>query len=379
VAFPLSHLDPQDLDPELPTDSHQTSIKRHLQVIDPDAAIDAIDPFDAIRPQAIDSDAVDAEATDVIEQLTDPVEAADLSDTIDPVIDPVIEAASSAAGQRSARSAKVARLLDNLSTCTDPVRRLQIQEEVALATLPVARSIASRYRGRGVDVGDLEQIAALGLVKAVRRWKSGLSEDFLQYAVPTITGEIKRYFRDSWWTVRPPRRLQEARAAMAQAEQDLRQRSGQEPDEKALATELGLDIRTVRQAKEVRQSARPTSLEDPARSTGRWPTRTPNSGTPRNGSPCRPYCPLSVPATVPSSTCASTAAGRRPRSASTSASARCRCPGSCGTSSRRCASDGKPDRPVAPRRDSEALEALGRVFLLVRRFRNVDRFRRSRR
>ncbi len=171
--------------------------------------------------------------------------------------------------QRSARSAKVSGLLAQLADCTDSTERERLQSDVAVATLPVARSIASRYRGRGVDIGDLEQIAALGLVKAVRRWKPGLSDDFLQYAVPTITGEIKRYFRDCWWTVRPPRRLQEARAALGQAEQDLRQRTGREPDDLMLAHELDLDLRTVRQAKTVRQCARPTSLEDPATDNGR--------------------------------------------------------------------------------------------------------------
>lgn len=167
-----------------------------------------------------------------------------------------------------ARSERVSTLLAELANCSDPAERHRIQSEVAEATLPVARSIASRYRGRGVDIGDLEQIAALGLVKAARRWKPGLSDDFLQYAVPTISGEIKRYFRDCWWTVRPPRRLQEARAAVAQAEQDLRQRSGREPADQELAVELDIDLRTVRQAKAVRQCSRPSSLEDPASDNG---------------------------------------------------------------------------------------------------------------
>ncbi|MDQ6659108.1 MAG: sigma-70 family RNA polymerase sigma factor [Actinomycetota bacterium] len=166
------------------------------------------------------------------------------------------------------RSERVSALLAELASCSDAAERHRIQSEVAVATLPVAKSIASRYRGRGVDIGDLEQIAALGLVKAARRWKPGLSEDFLQYAVPTISGEIKRYFRDCWWTVRPPRRLQEARAAVGQAEQDLRQRTGREPDDHQLAAELGIDLCTVRQAKAVRQCSRPSSLEDPASDNG---------------------------------------------------------------------------------------------------------------
>lgn len=161
----------------------------------------------------------------------------------------------------SARSAKVSKLLSELSAAGDPTRRRQLRTAVILASLPVARSVASRYRGRGIEQHDLEQIAALGLVKAVRRWKPGLSDDFLQFAVPTITGEIKRYFRDHWWTVRPPRRLQEARAAMAQFEQDFRQDTGREPDDRRTATELGVDVDTVREARQVRQRARPASLE----------------------------------------------------------------------------------------------------------------------
>lgn len=168
----------------------------------------------------------------------------------------------------SERSDAVRTLLADLETCTDADRQEHIRQRVVLLTLPVARSIASRYRNRGVDIGDLEQIAALGLMKAVRRWQPGLSEDFLQYAVPTITGEIKRFFRDRWWTVRPPRRLQEARAALVQAEQVLRQRTGTEPDDAALAVEMDSDVETVREAKQVRQSARPASLEDPAADNG---------------------------------------------------------------------------------------------------------------
>lgn len=168
---------------------------------------------------------------------------------------------------RQRRAEKVHLLLLGLDLA-DEDEAQRIRREVAELTLPVARSIAARYRNRGIDNADLEQIASLGLMKAVHRWKPGLSEDFLQYAVPTISGEIKRYFRDRWWTVRPPRRLQEARSALGQAEQDLRQRTGSEPGEQELATEMGTDVATVREAKQVRQSARPTSLEDPATDNG---------------------------------------------------------------------------------------------------------------
>lgn len=178
--------------------------------------------------------------------------------------DPVQDARQTA---RDARADQVRVLLADLDGCDEDAAD-RIKQRVAELTMPVARSIASRYRNRGVDLVDLEQIAALGLMKAVHRWKPGLSEDFLQYAVPTISGEIKRFFRDRWWTVRPPRRLQEARAALSQAEHDLRQAGGREPADAELATAMGTDVATVREAKQVRQSARFTSLEDPASDNG---------------------------------------------------------------------------------------------------------------
>ena len=109
-------------------------------------------------------------------------------------------------------------------------RAAAFRKSVVTEYLPVARSLASRYSGRGVERADLEQLAFLGLVKAVRRWEPGRSEDFLQFAVPTIVGEIKRYFRDHSWLVRPPRRIQELRAAITEAEQTYRHRDGTGPD-----------------------------------------------------------------------------------------------------------------------------------------------------
>lgn len=179
-------------------------------------------------------------------------------------LDPIPDARQLA---RDARADQVRVLLADLDG-RDAESADEIKRRVAELTMPVARSIASRYRNRGVDLADLEQIAALGLMKAVHRWKPGLSEDFLQYAVPTISGEIKRFFRDRWWTVRPPRRLQEARAALSQAEHDLRQGGGREPADADLAVAMGTDVATVREAKQVRQSARFTSLEDPASDNG---------------------------------------------------------------------------------------------------------------
>ncbi len=80
--------------------------------------------------------------------------------------------------------------------------------------LGLARGLAARYRHRGIPTEDLEQIAYLGLVKAADRFRDDSGHDFGAYATPTITGEIRRYFRDHGWAVRPPRRLQELRTRL---------------------------------------------------------------------------------------------------------------------------------------------------------------------
>jgi RNA polymerase sigma-B factor len=84
-----------------------------------------------------------------------------------------------------------------------------------LANVRVATSIAARYRNSGEPMEELAQTAYLGLVKAANGFVPERGSDFLAYAVPTIAGEVKRYFRDQGWAVRPPRRVQELHLAMS--------------------------------------------------------------------------------------------------------------------------------------------------------------------
>ena len=93
---------------------------------------------------------------------------------------------------------------------TDELTRQLIETNVA-----VARSMASRYRNRGIDLDDLEQVALLGLTKAAQRFDPAAGHDFLSFAVPTIRGELRRHFRDSGWMVRPPRRIQDLQTRIA--------------------------------------------------------------------------------------------------------------------------------------------------------------------
>ncbi len=122
-------------------------------------------------------------------------------------------------------------------------RRQRIRDDLVTGYLPVAEHIARRFRNRGQPDDDLVQVATLGLINAVDRFDPDRGSDFLAFAVPTITGEIRRYFRDQTWSVHVPRRLQEIHAKInvtaAQLAQDLGRSA--RPSELAAALELSVD------------------------------------------------------------------------------------------------------------------------------------------
>jgi hypothetical protein len=120
----------------------------------------------------------------------------------------------------TSRQAETNRLL-TLAWNASPTERRRLVDEVIVRNVPVARAIASRYSGRGVALDHLVQVACTALVRAANKFDPAQAYDFLTYAVPSIRGEVKRYFRDHSWSVRPPRRIQEV--------QGLIQRSGETP------------------------------------------------------------------------------------------------------------------------------------------------------
>lgn len=122
------------------------------------------------------------------------------------------------------------------------------RERAVLAALPLAESIANRYRGRGADVEDLLQVARLGLVKAVRGYRPGSPAGFTAYAAPTISGEVKRHFRDHQWLIRPPRALQELQHQVAECRRTLAQSLGRMVTDDEIAHALGIDTSRVRAA-----------------------------------------------------------------------------------------------------------------------------------
>lgn len=190
-----------------------------------------------------------------------------------PPVDPPASVDSASAGRRGEHSAaeeerhrRVHLLLAAMIASDDPAEQKSLQSKVVLEHQGVARSIAARYRGRGVERGDLEQLAYLGLVKAVLRWQPGRSEDFLQFAVPTIAGEIKRYFRDHSFMVRPPRRIQELRAALHAPGDEGGPADAAHRSDEEMGSSLGVRADIVREARQAVNLCRPRSLDAPGMS-----------------------------------------------------------------------------------------------------------------
>lgn len=106
--------------------------------------------------------------------------------------------------------------------------------------IPIADAVARRYAGRGIDAEDLIQVARLGLVEAVRRFRPE-SGEFHSFAIPTVSGEVKRYFRDHGWAIRPPRRIQELQHEIKQAWPYVAQEQAHAPQPAEIADRLGAD------------------------------------------------------------------------------------------------------------------------------------------
>ncbi len=166
------------------------------------------------------------------------------------------------------RSATTARLLAELHSTDDEREKAALRAEVVVLNMGVARAIAHRYRQRGLAEDDLVQAAYVGLVKAVNGFDPSHERDFLSYAVPTVTGEVKRYFRDFGWAVRPPRRVQELQGQIAKQSSELTQKLGRSPRPSEVAHDLGIDVETVIEALAADGAFTPASLDVPVGADG---------------------------------------------------------------------------------------------------------------
>lgn len=135
--------------------------------------------------------------------------------------------------------------------------------EIVVLNVPVAHSIAQHYRDRGCDLEDLEQTACLALVRAVAHFDVASGNDFLSYAVPSIRGEVMKYFRDLGWMVRPPRSVQELQPLLFAEQRKHLQATGRRLGVDEIAARLSVSPQAVRQAMLARGCFSPTSLDLP--------------------------------------------------------------------------------------------------------------------
>lgn len=161
------------------------------------------------------------------------------------------------------REQRAGRLLGEACEEADPAQAARLREQVVLDHQNLAVGLAKRFESRGVELEDLVQVAMLGLVQAARRYRPDRGPGFTAFASPTITGELKRYFRDHGWAVRPPRGLQETHHRVRETTTALQQEMQQEPSVDDIAAEGGLEPEEVRAAQAAGSRYRATSLDKP--------------------------------------------------------------------------------------------------------------------
>jgi RNA polymerase sigma-B factor len=150
-------------------------------------------------------------------------------------------------------------LFERFADKRDPIAREILVERF----LPLARSLASRYRRPGEPFDDIFQVACIGLVNAIDRYDLSRGRAFSSFAVPTIAGEIKRYYRDKTWAVHVPRDLQELAVTVDRAARELETELGRKPTVDQLAERLAVSDEDVLEALHAAHGRRATSLDAP--------------------------------------------------------------------------------------------------------------------
>ncbi|HET9074080.1 MAG TPA: SigB/SigF/SigG family RNA polymerase sigma factor [Solirubrobacteraceae bacterium] len=137
------------------------------------------------------------------------------------------------------------------------------REQLVRRFLPLANKLAYRYRGPHEPIDDLKQVASLGLVKAIDRFDTTRGITFQSFAVPTILGELKRYFRDCGWVVHVPRRVQELSLKVQAAQREMTAGTGRAPTFGEVAQFLEVTTEEVLEALDASHAHKPLSFESP--------------------------------------------------------------------------------------------------------------------
>jgi RNA polymerase sigma-B factor len=160
--------------------------------------------------------------------------------------------------------ADLTRLTDSQLKARQHAGEPRAREVLIERYLPLARGLALRYRRTSEPLDDLIQVASLGLVKAVDRWQPERGHALSSFAVPTILGELRRYFRDRTWAVRPPRRLTELALDVEALRDAVTARTGREATPAELAAKLGRSPAEIADAQRVGRGRWTAALEDTA-------------------------------------------------------------------------------------------------------------------
>lgn len=163
------------------------------------------------------------------------------------------------ASQSAARARRERELLRRYHEQGDIRAREQLLEEM----LPLARSLASRYAGRGEPLEDLVQVASVGLVKAIDGFDLDRDVRFSSYATPTVLGELRRHFRDTTWMVRVPRGMQELQLEIARQRDRLTTELGRAPTVQELAKAVDQPFEEVLATIQSQDARRARSFEEP--------------------------------------------------------------------------------------------------------------------
>lgn len=163
----------------------------------------------------------------------------------------------------SERELRTHELFSQLDLVTGGENRRRVTGLIVETNLPLCDALARRYARRGAEHDDLVQVARIGLVLAVRRFRTDEGNPFVTFAVPTIVGELRRYFRDHCWAVRPSRSTQELRPRVESARADLVQSLHREPRESEVAEYLDTDAEQVRACIMSSTNYRPVALDAP--------------------------------------------------------------------------------------------------------------------
>lgn len=159
----------------------------------------------------------------------------------------------------------VARLPTEALWALRASHRQAVDEELMRRLSPLARKLARRYRSANEPFEDLVQVASLGLLLAIERFDPEHGTKFVSFAIPTILGELKRYFRDTGWAVHVPRGAQELALKVEKAADILTDRLGRAPQIDELAHYLEIDEEAVLEGLEVRNAHFGTSIDAPVR------------------------------------------------------------------------------------------------------------------